>query len=466
MRRNTMRNDSRLRYFLIVCLSIFMLQSVLSSTSFARSIGGEMTVEATQLLGTPFTLGGTSPQTGFDSSGFIYYLHQSQGITIPRKMSSQALEGMTIAKDKLLPGDIIFFKDSAGKPIIASIYIGNSQVIASTPSTNGVAYRSLTTTWAKQYYLTAKRYYPETTTTNTSLLDNSETTSTNTTSLTNPETTSISESNSTTNSKVTILLSLARTLLGTNYVFGGESLAGFDTSGLIYYILRENGVSIPRTVKEQWLVGEEIQQASLQPGDLVYFDIKRTFQTPSHVGLYVGEGKVILTASQLGKVTEKTLAGLQSYYFGAKRIQEIQGTLPSNTLPTTPNSVTTVADQIILTGEKYLGTPYLFGAKAGSGYFDCSLFTQTVFAENGITLPRSSRQQAQVGSFVKWGEWQKGDLLFFWTRATGEGNIGHVAIYAGEGKIIHTWGTPGVAYSNIEDYAWKNTYMSAKRVLQ
>lgn len=124
-----------------------------------------------------------------------------------------------------------------------------------------------------------------------------------------------------------------------------------------------------------------------------------------------------------------------------------------------------IADQIIDSGEKYMGTPYRFGAKSGSGYLDCSLFTQTVFREHDIRLPRSSRQQSQVGSFVKWGEWEKGDLLFFWTRATGQGTVGHVAIYAGDGKILHTWGSPGVAYSDINHSSWKNTYMGAKRVI-
>lgn len=126
-----------------------------------------------------------------------------------------------------------------------------------------------------------------------------------------------------------------------------------------------------------------------------------------------------------------------------------------------------VADKIIATGEKYMGTPYEFGAKSGqTNTFDCSSFVQHVYKENGIDLPRNSRQQAQVGETVSKSELQKGDLLFFEVRSHHQGQIGHVGIYAGNNKILHTWGPDGVRYDDLSDGWLKEGYVTAKRVIK
>lgn len=127
------------------------------------------------------------------------------------------------------------------------------------------------------------------------------------------------------------------------------------------------------------------------------------------------------------------------------------------------------ATAVINTGKTYLGVPYKFGAKAGSGYFDCSLFTQTAFGKNGITLPRNSRQQSQVGSYVSKSNLKAGDLVFFSTVATdkksGVNRIGHVGIYIGDGMMIHTYGAGGVKITSINKEWWADHYITARRVL-
>lgn len=125
----------------------------------------------------------------------------------------------------------------------------------------------------------------------------------------------------------------------------------------------------------------------------------------------------------------------------------------------------TLADQIIQTGEKYLGTPYQYGAKAGqTRTFDCSSFTQYVYKQHGISLPRNSRQQSTVGQTVPRSEIKRGDLLFF-TTSKSNGRIGHVAIYAGNNKVLHTWGPGGVRYDTLTGWLDRN-YVHAKRVIQ
>lgn len=124
-----------------------------------------------------------------------------------------------------------------------------------------------------------------------------------------------------------------------------------------------------------------------------------------------------------------------------------------------------VADEIIEDGKKYLGTPYEFGAPYGqTGTFDCSSLMKTIFAENGIHLPRSSQQQAKMGEYVSRSALQKGDLVFFSTNDS-NGRIGHVGVYAGRGKLLHTWGPGGVRIDNINSGWLDDSYITARRVL-
>jgi cell wall-associated NlpC family hydrolase len=129
-------------------------------------------------------------------------------------------------------------------------------------------------------------------------------------------------------------------------------------------------------------------------------------------------------------------------------------------------NIQTTGDQIIQTGQKYLGTPYKFGAKSGdTRYFDCSSFVQYVFKQHGISLPRTSRQQATVGMTVAKSQLKKGDLIFFKLRSSG-GKIGHVAIYAGDNKVLHTYGKGGVRFDSLSAPWLKWGYVTAKRVIQ
>jgi cell wall-associated NlpC family hydrolase len=123
------------------------------------------------------------------------------------------------------------------------------------------------------------------------------------------------------------------------------------------------------------------------------------------------------------------------------------------------------ADKIIQTANRYLGTPYEYGAKYGqTRTFDCSSFVKYVYAKNGITLPRSSREQATVGTAVSMKNLKKGDLVFFKASKNSSSRITHVAIYAGNNRLLHTYGEGGVRYTKFNDY-WKGRYVKARRVL-
>ena len=130
-----------------------------------------------------------------------------------------------------------------------------------------------------------------------------------------------------------------------------------------------------------------------------------------------------------------------------------------------PAAAATKAEKIISLGNKYLGVKYRFGSPSGrTSTFDCSSFTQYIYGKYGIKLPRVSSNQAKKGYKVYKANLKKGDLVFFRTARTGS-KIGHVGVYAGNGKMLHTYGAPGVMYSSINSSYWKSHYVTARRVL-
>ena len=81
---------------------------------------------------------------------------------------------------------------------------------------------------------------------------------------------------------------------------------------------------------------------------------------------------------------------------------------------------------------QYVGNPYVWGGTSLTKGADCSGFVLSVFANYGIYLPHSSRAQANCGTKISASEAQPGDLFFY-----GSGSISHVAIYIGNGQIVH-----------------------------
>lgn len=80
----------------------------------------------------------------------------------------------------------------------------------------------------------------------------------------------------------------ALSLLGTPYLWGGTTRAGFDCSGLTQHVWAAAGVKIPRTVRQQADAGTPIPLNQAQPGDLVVF-----YPSRHHVGIYIGGGLVV-----------------------------------------------------------------------------------------------------------------------------------------------------------------------------
>ena len=88
------------------------------------------------------------------------------------------------------------------------------------------------------------------------------------------------------------IISTAKTYLGVKYVWGGTTPAGFDCSGFVQYVFKDEGITLPRVSKDQAIVGTAVSYKDLQPGDLMFFSMNEN-GVVSHVGIYLGRGTFI-----------------------------------------------------------------------------------------------------------------------------------------------------------------------------
>lgn len=103
---------------------------------------------------------------------------------------------------------------------------------------------------------------------------------------------------------------------------------------------------------------------------------------------------------------------------------------------------------------QFVGNPYVWGGTSLTNGADCSGFVQSVYANFGISLPRTSYEQQNAGTEVSYADAQPGDLICYG---------GHVAIYMGDGKIVHASNsTDGIKISNDATY---RTILSVRRLV-
>ncbi|MEE0944997.1 MAG: NlpC/P60 family protein [Clostridia bacterium] len=115
------------------------------------------------------------------------------------------------------------------------------------------------------------------------------------------------------------IIAEAEKYIGVKYVYGGTSPAGFDCSGLVQYTLKNVGISVNRSSRDQYKNGVAVDRSDLQAGDLVFFSKGGSI---THVGIYAGNDKVIHSPSAGHTVCYTTLSHMCSYstYVGARRV--------------------------------------------------------------------------------------------------------------------------------------------------
>jgi cell wall-associated NlpC family hydrolase len=111
-----------------------------------------------------------------------------------------------------------------------------------------------------------------------------------------------------------VALNTALAQQGKPYAWGGSGPNSFDCSGLTSFAYKAAGIKLPRTSKAQAAVGTPVARNALKPGDLVFF-----YSPVSHVGIYIGGGKMV-HAPTSGSVVKTVSVDAMGHFAGARRL--------------------------------------------------------------------------------------------------------------------------------------------------
>ena len=129
-----------------------------TSSGTTSNVGAQIVATAKQYLGVKYKYGGSSPSTGFDCSGFVYYVLKQLGYSPYRTSSSQYKMGTYVAKSDLQPGDLVFFAGTYKSGIShVGIYVGDGKFIHSPSSGGVVSYADLNSSYYTSHYYGARR---------------------------------------------------------------------------------------------------------------------------------------------------------------------------------------------------------------------------------------------------------------------------------------------------------------------
>ena len=119
-----------------------------------KALAQEICDFAVSFTGCDYVWGGTSPDTGFDCSGFVWYVYGHFGYELNRIAQDQALNGVHVEEDELMPGDILCFYSSKAKTYIGhvGIYLGDRLYIHAQNEQNGIIVSDLDDPWLPRIF--------------------------------------------------------------------------------------------------------------------------------------------------------------------------------------------------------------------------------------------------------------------------------------------------------------------------
>ncbi len=122
----------------------------------------EVLVSALSLTGITYKYGGTSPETGFDCSGFVRYVYQqATNLSLPHGAKAISQIGKSVSKSDLQPGDLVFFNTLKSTFSHVGIYVGNNRFIHSPSSGGGVRVDDMQTSYWSKRFNGAQRIEPD-----------------------------------------------------------------------------------------------------------------------------------------------------------------------------------------------------------------------------------------------------------------------------------------------------------------
>lgn len=130
-------------------------------------------------------------------------------------------------------------------------------------------------------------------------------------------------------------------------------------------------------------------------------------------------------------------------------------------MPEVSRGTTSMARRLVSIAMQYIGTPYVFGGNSLYYGIDCSAYTQQIYAQIGVNLPRTADYQYEVGTPISRAELMPGDEVFFTTYTYG---ASHCGIYLGDSNFIHASSTRGVTISSLNESYYNARYIGARRM--
>lgn len=148
-------------YLVIVFIWLLVLISCVPSQWQYRNIPlkrKQIVNTATQYIGTPYRHGGTNP-SGFDCSGYVFFVYNKNGISIPRSTIQQYTKGQKIPYRMAQPGDLLFFKITMNEISHVGIFVGDDTFIHAPSSGKHVRYDSIKNSYWKKRFCGAVSYF-------------------------------------------------------------------------------------------------------------------------------------------------------------------------------------------------------------------------------------------------------------------------------------------------------------------
>ncbi|MGE6260180.1 C40 family peptidase [Heyndrickxia sporothermodurans] len=263
--------------------------------------------------------------------------------------------------------------------------------------------------------------------------------------------------------KANQLIQTGKSLIGkatySNSVYKPTYPYKFSCASFIMYIFEKNGVDLA-TYNEDYMIkqGTYVARNQLQKGDLVFFKSKKTGTDPDHVGMYIGDNKIIHMADPKQNIVISDLDSKPYYkdnYVTARRV-----------LPTLlPSNPATKGDNIVKLSYDLMNKVTMGSVNdEKSMKFTSAGFVNYIYKKNGINLGTTNlKEQMKLGKTITRGNLKKGDLIFF-NSVKGSSTPSSVAIYAGDYRIIVPNSNGITTRVLFVDY-YDQHYLTAKRVL-
>jgi cell wall-associated NlpC family hydrolase len=147
--------------FLILLVSACQSPRVHGNNYPSDPVMNDLAMYALSLDGIPYKYGGTSPETGFDCSGFVRYVYKkSIGLSLPRVTEDISEVGTEEDLDELRPGDLVFYNTMHKRYSHVGIYLGDGQFVHSPSTGKSVTVANMNDSYWRKRYNGARRINP------------------------------------------------------------------------------------------------------------------------------------------------------------------------------------------------------------------------------------------------------------------------------------------------------------------